>query len=146
MSNLFEGRKLKGRAVNVELGLSGTQPRARWDMEIVEGEHTGKVAKYSGKLGPDHVKYTKRDMMTIGWRGDKSSTFVADVAKANLIVEFDAEIAEYNGNSWVSARFGGAVPLAPLDTDAERNLDRMFADAGGGEAEGERVESRDIPF
>lgn len=126
--SLFEGHNLKGRAINVEIGVSGGQARARWDMEIVEGEHKGKIAKYSGKLNPDNVKWTKRDMMTIGWKGQKSSTFVEDVTKANLIVEFDAVIASHNGSEWVSAKFQGAAPLAPLDTDKERELDRMFAE------------------
>jgi hypothetical protein len=104
-------------------------------MEIVEGEHKGKIAKYSGKLNPDNVKYTKRDMRLIGWKTDKSSTFVDDVKAAGLVVEFNAEIASHNGSEWVSARFGGATPLAPLDTDASRTLDRLFAEApemGGG--------------
>lgn len=135
MSELFEGKKLKGRAINVELGMSGQQRRVRWDMEIVEGEHKGKIAKYSGKLDENNIKYTKRDMKTIGWKTDKSSTFVADVKAANLVVEFDAEIAHHNGNEWVSAKLGGAVPLAALDSDAERDLDRLFAqsDDGGGQ-------------
>lgn len=138
--SLFEGTGLKGRAINVEIGLDGGgMRRARWEMEVVEGPHKGKIARYSGKLGPDHVKYTKRDMMTIGWKGEKSSTFVDDVKKANLVVEFTAEIATHNGREWVSARFGGAAPLAALDSDSERDLDRAFAAAGDGEQSG-------IPF
>lgn len=128
--SLFEGQNLMGRAINVEIGVSGGVARARWDMEIVEGEHKGKIAKYSGKLTTEAVKWTKRDMVAIGWAGHKSSTFVDDVKKANKVVPFNAEIAEYNGNSWVSAKFGGAAPLAQLDSDKERELDRMFAEVG----------------
>lgn len=139
MSALFIGQNLLGRAINVEIGVSGNIARARWDMEITEGEHKGKIAKYSGKLTSDAVKWTKRDMVLIGWAGQKSSTFVEDVKKANKVVPFNAEIAEFNGNTWVSAKFGGAAPLAQLDTDKERELDRMFAEAGDVGGKDERV-------
>lgn len=139
MSALFEGQGLKGRATNVEIGVDKQgRARVRWDMVITEGEFKGRVAKYSGKLDADNIKYTKRDMVAIGWRGEKSSTFVADVEKANLVVEFDAEIAEHNGRQWVSARFGGGAPLNALDNDKERELDRLFSQAGpvgGGDAD-----------
>jgi hypothetical protein len=128
MSSLFEAKNLKGRAVNVEIGVSGGRTRARWDMEIVEGEHKGRIAKYSGKMDPDNIKWTKRDMMLIGWQGQKSATFVSDVKKANKVVEFEAQIARNGDSEWVSARFGGATPLAALDSDKERELDRMFAE------------------
>lgn len=103
--SLFEGQNLKGRAINVKLGFDGQRRRARWDMEVVEGEHKGKTAKYSGKLDADHIKFTKRDMKTIGWKGEKSSTFASDVKAAGLIVEFTAEIAEHDGRRWVAAKF-----------------------------------------
>lgn len=135
MSALFEAQGLMGRAINVEIGASGNIIRVRWDMEITEGPHKGKIAKYSGKLTPDAAKWTKRDMKTIGWKGQSSATFVDDVKKANLVVPFNAEIASYNGNEWVSAKFGGGTPLAPLDNDAQRQLDRLLASVGGDDEE-----------
>lgn len=142
MSALFTGQNLKGRAINAEIGLdSQGRAVARWEMEVVEGEHKGKVARYSGKLNPDNIKYTKRDMKLIGWKGEKSATFVKDVAEANLVVTFNAEIASHNGREWVSARFGGATPLATMDSDAERTVDRLLDEAG--DVGGDRS---DIPF
>lgn len=138
--SLFAGQNLKGRAINVEIGLdSQGRPVARWEMEVVEGEHKGKTARYSGKLNADNIKYTKRDMKTIGWKGEKSATFVEDVKRANLVVTFNAEIASYNGREWVSARFGGAAPLAAMDSDSERSVDRLLEEAGDGERS-------DVPF
>lgn len=136
---LFEGKGLIGRAINVEIGAdSQGRRRARWTMEVTQGEHKGSIAAYSGKLDPDNIKYTKRDMMAIGWNGVKSATFVSDVESKKLEVPFDAEIVEFNGSTWVAAKFGGAAPLAQLDKDAEREVDRLFdqaGDVGGGAAE-----------
>ncbi len=150
MSSLFEGNCI-GKPVNVEIGLDGGgHARARWDMEVTEGEHKGKVAKYSGKLSGDNVKWTKRDMMAIGWQGQKSATFVDDVKKANRAVAFEAQIASYNGNEWTAAKFGGAPPLASLDSDKERELDRAFAEAGdvggGGSNGAPQAGSDRVPF
>lgn len=131
MSALFEGQGLKGRAVNPEIGVDNQgRARVRWDMVIVEGENKGRIAKYSGKLDPDNIKYTKRDMIAVGWSGNKVSSFVDDVEKAELVVEFDAVIAEYNGRQWVSARLGGGATLGALDSDKERELDRLLSQAG----------------
>lgn len=143
MSKLFEAKGVIGRAINVEIGLdSQGRRRARWEMEITQGEHKGSVARYSGKLDPDNIKYTMKDMKLIGWKGEKSSTFVADVQAAKLEVPFDAEIASHNGNEWVSARFGGAAPLAQLDKDSEREIDRLFAQ----QAESGGSDGSDLPF
>ena len=142
MSQLFNAKGVIGRAINVEIGLDGQgRKRARWTMEITQGEHKGKSAAYSGKLDPDNIKWTMKDMKAIGWKGERSATFVSDVEAAKLEVPFDAEIAEYNGNTWVSAKFGGAAPLAQLDKDSEREVDKLFAQAGseGGGNGDERV-------
>jgi hypothetical protein len=145
MSQLFSAKGVMGRAVDAEIGLdSQGRKRARWTMEITQGEHKGKTAAYSGKLDPDNIKWTMKDMKAIGWKGERSATFVSDVETAKLEVPFDAEIAEYNGNTWVSAKFGGAAPLAPLDKDSEREIDKLFAQAGEGESR--NGNSSSVPF
>lgn len=59
--SLFEGQNLPGKALNPEFGAdSSGRPRVRWNMEVVDGEHRGKVANYSGKLDPENIKWTKR--------------------------------------------------------------------------------------
>jgi hypothetical protein len=133
MAQLFSGECL-GRVVNPEAGRDQNQrARVRWEMEVTEGEHKGKRASYSGKLDPENIRWTKRDMKTIGWKGESISTFVADVKAANLIVPFTAEIASHERDGkvseWTSAKFGGALPLTALDQDKIQELDQWFAEA-----------------
>src|SRR5262245_5160993 len=98
MPVLFEGKGLNGKPIDGEFGLD-TQGRqlVRWTMEVTDGDHAGKHANYSGKLDRDNIKWTKRDMMSIGWKGQDVRTFVTDVEAAKLTVPFDAEIASHNG-------------------------------------------------
>jgi hypothetical protein len=135
MAILFEGSGLNGKAVNVELGLAGEKPKVRWEMEVVDGPHAGKRASYSGKFDADSIKWTKRDMMRIGWKGKDVRTFVEDVKAANLTVQFDAEIASNTYadtgkvSQWTSVRFGGtSKPLAKLDDDKIKNMNTWFAE------------------
>ena len=147
--SLFEGSNLPGRPINVEFGADAqNRPRVRWNMEVVEGEHKGKIANYSGKLDPDNIKWTKRDMIAIGWKGLDVRTFVEDVKAANRVVPFTAEIAEYNGRQWTSAKMTGAAPLGQLDNEKVADVNKWFAEAGdvapsNGASSGARD---DIPF
>lgn len=136
MSVLFEGN-CNGRAVEVEVGADGGgKPRVRWSMEVTDGPHAGKRASYSGKLDEENIKWTKRDMKAIGWKGKDVRTFVEDVAKANLIVPFVAEIAsnERNGKTsqWTAAKLTGALPLASLDSGKVDEVNKWFAEADDG--------------
>jgi hypothetical protein len=142
MATLFEGNCI-GKAVSVEFGAdSQGKPRVRWEMEVIDGPHTGKRARYSGKLDEENIKWTKRDMVAIGWKGKDVRTFVDDAKTANATVPFEAQIAEWNGNQWTAAKMaGGAKPLAALDRDKVDNVNEWFAKAGdvGGS-------NSDIPF
>lgn len=130
MANLFEG-SCTGKPINVEFGADNNgRPRVRWNMEVTEGEHKGKIANYSGKLDQENIKWTKRDMIAIGWKGKDVTTFVADVKAANAVVPFTAEIANFNGNQWTSAKMQGALPLAALDKNRVADVNRWFAEAG----------------
>jgi len=147
MSALFEDPNCIGKAINIEFGADNQgRPRVRWEMEVLEGPNAGKRAKYSGKLDAENIKWTKRDMIAIGWKGGSVKTFVDDAkaAAANgKKVPFAAEIANHNGNSWTSAKMSGALPLAQLDASKVADVDRWFAEAGdvgGGQA------TDDIPF
>ena len=148
MAALFEGTGLLGKAVNVELGLDkNDRPRVRWEMEVTEGEHKGKRAKYSGKLDPDNIKWTKMAMVRIGWKGKDVKTFVADVKAAALVIPFDAEIAsntyEDTGkkSEWTSARIvGGGQPLATPTDEKIKNMNDWFAEVGDvGGAEEDKI-------
>ncbi|HWG32942.1 MAG TPA: hypothetical protein VN650_02150 [Gemmatimonadaceae bacterium] len=133
---LFEGTFSQGRVINPEIGQNSVgKPSVRWSMVVVDdGEHKGKTANYSGKLDPDNIKWTKRDMIAIGWQGKDVRTFVDDVKKANRLVPFTAEIATYKRpdgsvSEWTSARMGGAAPLNALDADAAAKVNGWFAEA-----------------
>ena len=149
--SLFEG-SCNGVARNVEIGPDNkNRMRVRWDMEVVDGPHKGKIAKYSGKLDPDNIKWTKRDMIAIGWQGQSSKTFVDDVKRASgRVVPFTAEIAEHEGRQWTSAKIGGGAPLGELTSEKANEVDRWFAEAGdvASQSNGEyRQDSEsDIPF
>lgn len=144
---LFEGTNLPGRAINPEIGPDANgRPRVRWNMEVVDGEHKGKAANYSGKLDPENIKWTKRDMIAIGWKGVDVRTFVDDVKAANRVVPFTAEIAEFNGRSWTSAKMTGAAPLGQFDKDKAAEVNRWFAEAGDIAPQANGTSDRDIPF
>lgn len=146
MAQLFEGDCV-GKVANPQAGPDGQgKPRVRWDMIVTEGEHKGKRASYSGKLDPENIKYTKRDMRLVGWKGNDIRTFVDDVTKANLTIPFSAEIASNTyqdtgkTSQWTSVRFVGAMkPLGPLDDDTAHKVNQWFAEVPDGDG-------NDIPF
>jgi hypothetical protein len=126
---LFEGTCI-GKPVSVEFGADNQgRPRVRWEMEVTQGPHKGKRARYSGKLDPENIKWTKRDMKAIGWKGVSSKTFLEDVAKANVEIEFEAQIASHDGREWTAAKMTGALPLAKLDERKLAEVDQWFAEA-----------------
>lgn len=135
-AHLFEGECF-GRVSNPEIGPDGKgKPRVRWDMIVTDGEHKGKRASYSGKLDPDNIKFTKRDMMAIGWKGTDIRTFISDVKSAGKVVAFTAEIAsntyEDSGktSTWTSVKFGSnAKPLGEFERDDYDKVNKWFAEA-----------------
>jgi hypothetical protein len=139
MAILFSG-SFTGKAVKAELGSNKQgKPTVRWEMEVVEGEHKGKRAQYSGKFDAQNIKFTKRDMMSIGWQGKDAATFVEDVTKASAIVPFEAEIVEFDRadgskSSWTAARMTGGAPLAPLDRSKLSEVNQWFAEADGSDS------------
>jgi hypothetical protein len=117
-------------------------------MLVIEGEHKGKRASYSGKLDEQNIKWTKRDMIAIGWQGKDVRTFVEDVKKADRSLPFVAEIASFKRDDgtvseWTSAKMTGAKPLAALGTDKVSDVNKWFAEAGD---VGEQSEKDSIPF
>lgn len=139
MAILFDG-DCKGKAVDVELGVdTNGKPRVRWSMEVTEGPHAGKKASYSGKLDPENIKFTKRDMMAIGWKGtDAAGTFVSDVAAAAKVIPFTAETVSFtrdNGKTsqWTAAKNIGfqAQPLNAMDRETAKKVNGWFDEVGG---------------
>lgn len=155
MAQLFEETGLNGKAVDVEFGANKDgKPEVKWNMEVVDGPHAGKKASYKGKLDAEQIKWTKRDMIAIGWKGQDVRTFVEDVKSANKTVTFDAEIARWTNPrtnkemQWTTARSIGfsSRPLDKITDDKIANVNSWFADAGeigGGE---KKAEDDGLPF
>lgn len=138
----FYGKAVPGTA---KVGPSKGKMLAVVTLEVTEGEHKGKRFNYEGKLDADNIKYTKRDLMALGWKGAQASkTLTAEVDAAAKVVPFEVEIARWNKpeggvKEWNAVRgigrTGGRTVDAP-DADQARNIDKWFDEApamGGGE-------------
>ena len=148
MSNLFEG-DFRGKAVKAEFGTDkGGKPSVRVTIEITEGERAGTQVNYSGSFKPESIRYTKRDLIALGWKGKSMSTFVQDVMSDVKTVPFKTRIARYENretgkvSEWTSVGSIGyeAPPLAAATNQITKNVDQWFAEAddaqsGGGSDE-----------
>lgn len=145
-----------GKPVDPQLGMSKGKYKVRVEFEIVdEGPHKGKRARYDGKLDEENIKFTKRDMVSMGWQGKSASTFVEDVKRANKTMPITVEQASYTypdtgkTSTWAAVRLSGGQPLAKLESEQLRNLDRWFAEAGevaGAPPSNGAADDSDIPF
>lgn len=139
MAALIAG-DFQGKAVKAEIGANpkSGKPEVRIDMQVTEGEHKGKIFNYNGKLDDKSIKYTKRDMVAVGWKGkDAVGTFASDVKAADKTVGFTVEIATWNKDDgtvkqWSTVRSIGYTPppLTKLDADKARDVNGWFDDAG----------------
>lgn len=136
VSRLFEG-DFTGKAVKVEFGEGkGGKPAIRVMMEIASGSRSGTQVPYEASFKPESIKYTKRDLMALGWKGQSVSTLVADVMAAGLTVPFNVRIATYENpetgktRQWNSVGSIGnaAPPLSAASADTTRNVDSWFAE------------------
>lgn len=133
---LIEG-DFNGKATKIELGYRKGKPLVRITMQIGEGEHKNKSFDYEGKLDGDNIKYTKRSLVSLGWKGAKIATAEADIKAANLNVPFVLRVAEYDKGDgsepsrWTAVdRIGGAPPLEKAKDDDLAKWDSWFAEAG----------------
>jgi hypothetical protein len=144
----FQGRAVKGTA---KIGQRGGKVIAVAELEVLEGEHKGKRFNFEGKLDDRAIKYTKRNLMALGWTGKKSSTLTADVDGAlekGLTVPFEVEIATWNKDDgtvrqWSTIRSIGKFQpkLDDIDRDKAAEVDSWFADVPD-----EGQAQNDIPF
>ncbi len=137
---MIEGQ-FHGKATKAEVGANkDNKPVIRAQLEVTEGEHKGKRFNYEGNLKQESIKFTKRDMVALGWTGTDVTTFVDDVTKAataGKVVPFEVTIATWNKpdgtiKQWESVRSIGysAPPLNALDKDKAKDVNSWFADAG----------------
>lgn len=128
----------QGKAIKAECGANpkSGKPEVRIDMQVTEGEHKNKTFQYSGKLDEKSIKYTKRDMMALGWTGKDVRAFASEVKAADKTVGFQVEIATWEKEDgtvkqWSTVRSIGytAPPLAPLG-DKTADVNQWFAEAG----------------
>lgn len=125
-----------GRCTKLELGRGKKGVVFRGQMTIEEGPRKGTAVEYEGKLDDRAIKWTKRDLEALGWAGKSSKTAVDDVMKANRLVSFKVEIAEWNKDDgtvkrWSSVRSigTGPKPLEKLDDAAYGDIDGWFNEA-----------------
>lgn len=160
LEGTFYGKAVPGTA---KVGNAKGKILAVVTLEVTEGEHKGKRFNYEGKLDADNIKYTKRDMIAVGWKGQKSSTLTGDVDAAGLVVPFEVEIARWTNpegklREWNAVRGigrGGTREVEALDADKQRSVDQWFAEAGdvaapapanGTSGGGQTRDQSDIPF
>lgn len=160
LPRLFEG-EFTGRCIKAEYGTGkNDKPSARALMEITEGPRKGTQVPYEANFKAESIKYTKRDLMALGWSGRTIATYVEDVTKANKTVTFQVRIAEYTNpetgkfRQWLSVgSIGNAAPplSAPTQTTT-RSVDSWFAevdDSGHPNAPGSSYDTgtdSDAPF
>jgi hypothetical protein len=157
MSQLFEGDFI-GKAIKAEFGVNGKsgKPELRASIEIVSpGERLGAVVGYSGSFKAESVKFTKRDMKALGWKGVDVSTFVDDVMAAaaeGKTFPFQARIAEWTNpdgklRRWVAAGSIGyeAVPLNRASNDVAARVNEWLNEDNDS-ASGSGSYNEDIPF
>jgi hypothetical protein len=155
MAALFEG-DFHGRAIKAEYGTkkNGT-PQCRVVLEITsKGEGKGCHVQWAGNFKSESIKYTKRDMVALGWQGKTVGTFVDDVMADPKEVPFQVRIAEWTDPAtgklkrWLSAGSIGYEPM-PLNaptSDTTRSVDSWFAEAGDVRPAGTGGPDDDLPF
>lgn len=154
----FQGKLVSGTA---KIGDRKGKTLAVAQLEVTEGDHKGKRFNYEGGLHAEGIKYTKRDLMALGWKGQTIKSLELDTEaalKAGLTVPFVVEIARWEKpdgtvKEWNAVRsIGNSAPtLDAIDGDKQRNVDRWFAEAGdvgAPQANGANGAARqdDIPF
>lgn len=143
----------QAKCVKLELGANNqNKPVIRGQFEILDGTAKGTRVPYEGKLDEKGIKYTKRDMLALGWKGVDIRTLVDDVAKAAVTVPVEVEIARWDKGDgtkvreWSTVRSvgRGGAPLSALDEDKLRSVNDWFKDAGDlGDA---KAGGEEIPF
>lgn len=131
-------------------------------MEITTGARTGTQVPYEANFKPESIKYTKRDLMALGWQGRTIATLADDIMRAALSVPFQVRIATYENpdtgktRQWNSVGSIGnaAPPLSAATEQTTRNVDSWFAEvedggsssSGGGRHPNAPGNDSDLPF
>lgn len=140
----------EGKCVKIEIGADSKQrPMIRGEMEIVGGPNAGARIPYDGKLDEKGIKWTKADMLALGWQGKDVCTLTADVSSAAKVVPFKVEIARWQKDDgsvkeWSTVRSigRGVQPLAPLAEAKAADVNKWFAEVG----DESKVGDESIPF
>jgi len=140
---MLEG-KFNAKVADAELGHNKKdQPEIRLQFEIIGGTSNGSKVPYSGLFTEKAVRYTRRDLLALGWKGKTITTAVADILAAQKTVPIEVVIATWKNpdtgkeRSWSTVRSIGFVadPLKPLDDRSAKDVDGWLAEAadGGGD-------------
>lgn len=153
MAKLFEAKNVLAKCVSIELVANpkkNGRAEARATMEIVDEKspHKGFQVTYSGNFTVQSIKYTRRDLIALGWQGKIVDSLIDDVKKAAKVVPIDVEIASHTyadsgkTTEWSTVRSIGrpaqeAPP--PLDQKALMEVQQWLTEAAQEEAaSGER--------
>lgn len=133
MALLIEGR-FTGKAVHGDVGRRS--PKApvtvNIDVEITDGEHKGKRFQYVGKCDERNIKYTRMAAKSVGWKGkDIVQTLDRDIKAANLTIDFDLKIAEFERDGqlqqWTAVdRIYGIREAIPVSADETAQVNSWF--------------------
>lgn len=136
----------EGKCVRLEFGGDkNDKPMIRGEMKVVGGPHDGATVPYDGKLDEKGIKWTRRDMLALGWQGKDIRTLIDDVKRADKTVPFRVEIATWNKDDgtvkqWSTVRSIGrsAQPLSQLSNDKLADVNDWFSTAA--------ADDESIPF
>jgi len=128
------------------------RPVVRATMTIVGGEHDGQRVAYEGNFSEKAVRWTRRNLTTLGWKGKTILTAKDDILSADLTVPIEVEIAKWEDPSTGKLREWSAVrrigegggELKPIESEQLRDVNRWLAEADEG-SPAAAVED-DIPF
>jgi hypothetical protein len=134
LSGIFKGKAVLEGARKFELKkiVKDGKPvlKVSGNMIVTEGPNAGQTSSYDGKFDERSIRFTRRDLIALGWQGVTTKTLIDDITKAAKVVSFETEIATYNGRSWSAVRSIGyePQPTEALTDDDFAKLDGWFGE------------------
>lgn len=128
--NIPEGN-YQGTPTSYEFGTDGKGAAVvRIVMKVAEGPYAGQTAQFKNGFGEKAVKYTKRALVALGWKGKDINTAKDDIMTSPKTVPMQIVIAEYEDRKWSSVRSIGAFgeALKPVDATTAKDVNQWLAE------------------